>query len=329
MTSFPHTGFPLWVQRELDRPAPPGQRHAQIVRIARGLSNSGFDSESIFSELRPRYGSDVPDGEIRSIVHWACAHSKSRPHRAGTFERNSHHSFSNRSNQYPIEKPEQAMCRALSGFSADESDLFEASPVRLFNDWRNDCPLFLSAIFQPGERINIVKDFSVTGEKARPSGIGETRTREEWLARIQTHGIPEADAGSWIRMNPVRGRGVSDDDVASFRFLLLECDEVPLPLQLSFFSKLPLPIVAIISSGGRSLHAWVQVNASNLKEFRQHAVDIFDRLSPFGIDPANKNPSRLARLPGVLRSIGGSKDPRQRLLYLAPETVAFESILSL
>ncbi len=88
-------------------------------------------------------------------------------------------------------------------------------------------------------------------------------------------------------MNPVSGKGVSDQDITAFRFALLECDAVPIPLQISLFARLPLPIAAIITSGGRSIHAWLQVNAPNAAVYRQCVEAVHARLNRLGIDRAN------------------------------------------
>jgi hypothetical protein len=46
-----------------------------------------------------------------------------------------------------------------------------------------------------------------------------------------------------------------------------------------------------------------------------------------GIDPRNKNPSRLSRLPGARREIGAVDCGKQRVLYLNPATTEGRRIL--
>jgi len=119
-------------------------------------------------------------------------------------------------------------------------------------------------------------------------------------------------------MNPLDGCGIADRHVAAFRFALIEFDHLPLGLQVSLVARLPLPVAAIITSGGRSLHAWIRVDAPNEASYREETSRILSLLAPLGVDQANKNPARLSRLPGVSRLIGGGKDSRQRLLFLNP-----------
>ena len=115
------------------------------------------------------------------------------------------------------------------------------------------------------------------------------------------------------------GRGVADVNVTAFRFALIECDAIPFELQMPLLAKLPLPIAAILTSGGRSLHAWIRIDAANADEFRHDVSRMLALLAKFGVDTKNKNPARMSRLPGVVRQIGAHGDGRQRLFYLNPQ----------
>jgi hypothetical protein len=224
----------------------------------------------------------------------------------------------------PLNKPNIDPATAveawLKGFRADEVDVWEASPVRPPDDWTKDALAVLENLYAPGEGINFVTACTVETQpdgtlKARPYGDGETVERSVLLNRWRTRGMPQSDAGGWLRMNPVSG-GIRDSHVTAFRFALVECDHVPLDLQLSLLAKLPLPIAAILSSAGRSLHGWVKVDATGPEDYRETVARMLALLGRFGVDGKNSNPSRLSRLPGVVRHIGAEGDGRQRLIYL-------------
>jgi hypothetical protein len=118
-----------------------------------------------------------------------------------------------------------------------------------------------------------------------------------------------------------------DKDIKIPRFVLLESDSLPLQYQLTALAVFRLPIAAILTSGGASYHAWVKVDCESNEEFDGVAERILKAVEPFGFDAANKNPSRLSRLPGVMRGIRhGEGDGRQRLVYLNPEP-KWQSIL--
>lgn len=120
--------------------------------------------------------------------------------------------------------------------------------------------------------------------------------------------------------------------VVRFPYLLLESDEAPADLWLNMIARLPLPIVAITESGGRSVHALVRVDCDRLEDWKDTVGAARDTLAALGCDSqALMNPVVNMRLPGVMREgkmMGGGPDQRfvpysngprkQRLLYLAP-----------
>jgi hypothetical protein len=114
---------------------------------------------------------------------------------------------------------------------------------------------------------------------------------------------------------------MTDADVASYRFLLIESDILSIGQQISLWSRLQMPVAALIDTGGRSVHAWLKIDCANESEYRKAAAEFYKPLERFGICPNNKNPSRLSRLPGVKRKIGGVGACEQRLLFLNPDPI--------
>ena len=105
--------------------------------------------------------------------------------------------------------------------------------------------------------------------------------------------------------------GSKDTDVTKYRHVLVEFDHIPtLEEQWNLICEAKLPCTAVISSGNKSLHAWVRVDAKNLAEYEQRRKLLFDHLADH-VDPANANPSRLSRLPNAMRF-----DSRQELYAL-------------
>ena len=88
-----------------------------------------------------------------------------------------------------------------------------------------------------------------------------------------------------------------------------------------------LPLVALIDSGNKSLHAWIRI--PDVRTFEEWKIKIeqkfFDQcLKPLGIDTTCKNLSHMSRLPGCTRNgIGRWK----RLPYLNPEAGRDEDLL--
>jgi hypothetical protein len=321
--------IPPRTQAELASPAPRGQRHEQMKVLVLPLLGNGLTAEAVFAQLRSMYDSDVSDEEIRNIIDWAASKN---PQPSG-YNQKIHNA---RPLQMPV-KPQPVTAQQstanvkkwLGDFRPDECDLWHVSPWRPLEIWKLDSLMLLASLYGNDEYVNIVTDFTIEEkdgkQKANPQGAGVTLLREEWMRRIRDKGTPQSKAGAWIRPNPVEKNGsgkrggVTDDDVTSYRFCLLESDELPMELQLSLFARLPLPIAALIESGGRSVHAWVMLNCSNEEEYRATVDRIYKRLTFFGLCPSNKNASRLSRLPGAQREIGKCDEGRQRLLYLNSE----------
>ena len=186
--------------------------------------------------------------------------------------------------------------------------------------------MLFAAFYLGHEYVNIVTDLD-----PRKDG-SQTKLRDDWMRHFRKHGVPQSKAGAWFRFNPTKEKGSgkygwhTDDDVTAHRFALIESDKLPLGLQLSFFGKLRLPVAALYSSGGKSIHCLVRMDCTDADEYREQVARILKMLAPYGFDKSNKNASRLSRLPGASREIGANKNGEQKLIYLNPEPVEGERI---
>ena len=111
------------------------------------------------------------------------------------------------------------------------------------------------------------------------------------------------EAGAWIRFNPLDGKGVRDENVTSYRYALLESDQLSIGMQYAIMKRLELPIAVLVHSGKKSLHAIVRVDAISYDEYRKRVDYLYDVCAKNGLklDRQNRNPSRLSRMPGVMR----------------------------
>ena len=112
------------------------------------------------------------------------------------------------------------------------------------------------------------------------------------------------EAGAWIRFNPLDGNGVRNENVTRFDFALVESDEMPLEEQYAIYQAMELPIAVLVTSGGKSLHAIVRVDAPNYPEYQKRVDYLYTVCQKNGLklDRQNRNPSRLSRMPGVMRA---------------------------
>lgn len=117
----------------------------------------------------------------------------------------------------------------------------------------------------------------------------------------------DPEVGAWIRFNPLDGKGCKNENVAEYRYALVESDATDLGQQYAIIRELELPVACLVHSGKKSLHAIVRVEASSYKEYKERVDYLYKVCEKNGlkVDRQNKNPSRLSRMPGVMR--GGKK----------------------
>ena len=166
--------------------------------------------------------------------------------------------------------------------------------------------------FKPDEIICITNEAG-QDEDGRwfPASKGTFQTTRWWLAKYFTPTPEDAELfkdkpqGAYIRINPIKKDDYSgrDDSVAIYRFVLVEFDTRPKEEQYAIFKQSNLPIGAIIDSGGKSLHAWVRVDAKDFEDWKVRRKAVFDYLSDYEPDEMTKNPSRWSRLGGVYRGV--------------------------
>ena len=111
-------------------------------------------------------------------------------------------------------------------------------------------------------------------------------------------------AGAWIRFNPLDGNGVKNDNVTEYRYALVESDTLPLYQQEKLIRELELPVACLVSSGKKSVHAIVHIDAASYTEYRRRVQYLYEICKQRGleVDQQNKNPARLSRMPGVMRN---------------------------
>lgn len=173
---------------------------------------------------------------------------------------------------------------------------------------------YLQILFKPDDYVGYCVDaaFDEKKDKWKPSARGVyDRTAGELLEAIKKHpedigaviGDYNPEAGAWIRFNPIDGKGVSNVNVVDYRYALVESDSVEPEKQKALMEELKLPIAVMVHSGGKSIHAIVKINAVTEQDYREKVDFLYSVCEKNGlsIDQNNKNPSRLSRLPGVVR----------------------------
>ncbi len=176
---------------------------------------------------------------------------------------------------------------------------------------------FLEHLYEPGEKILVFTVFQSQGDH-----LFEIGAENKPLPKLTADGV-------WFLVNPVDGQfhpnprqenkpsRRSEESITSWRYLVLESDVADESQWLSCLVQLPIKIAAIYSSGGKSIHALVRVDAVSKQDWDTKRDQMKPFLIPLGADEAAMTGVRLSRLPGALRGLN-----EQTLLYLNPNPVA-------
>lgn len=154
----------------------------------------------------------------------------------------------------------------------------------------------------------------------------------------------EQREGMWFLAQPVTGgfkiNGRKKDgelkftrrsgcNVVRWRYMVIESDEKGIePLWLNLLAQLPLPIVALYTSGGKSVHALVRLEARSKAEWDAMRDAVRPLLTKVGADEGVFSAVRLTRLPGFVRLGAADREGNyvryekgrlQELLFWDPE----------
>ena len=122
---------------------------------------------------------------------------------------------------------------------------------------------------------------------------------------FENAGIKQSsEAGALIRFNPLDGDGERDANVTEFRYCLVESDSDSIEKQYALYLAMQLPIICLVFSGGKSLHAIVRIDAGKDHSLYKKRVDFvyeFCEKNGLHVDKNDKNASRYSRMPGITR----------------------------
>lgn len=191
----------------------------------------------------------------------------------------------------------------------EEREIEEPGP-----DWDpvKDLITYIQTLFQSTENVGYVTDVYENEDRLSPKKGNWDRTAGQLLEELRkchgdigsVMGDCNPTAGAWIRFNPLDGNGIKNENVTDFRYALVESDSVELARQNAIIRELELPVACLVYSGGKSIHAIVKIGAPDYQEYRRRVEYLYKVCDKNGlkVDTQNKNPSRLSRMPGVIRN---------------------------
>jgi len=195
-----------------------------------------------------------------------------------------------------------------------DKNWIEAKEIIIPGNWNqvNQLVKYLEILFEASENVGYVTSTWKKDNKYLPTKGLWDRTAGELIQQLNkcngdigaVFGDYKTEAGAWIRFNPLDGKGCKNDNVTEFRYALVESDEMGIDEQNAVIRELELPVACLVHSGNKSLHAIVKVDAGNYEEYRKRVDYLYTVCQKNGlkIDSQNRNPSRLSRMPGIMRN---------------------------
>lgn len=190
----------------------------------------------------------------------------------------------------------------------------ERSEIHIPEQWNptEQIITYLETLFEPDENVGYVTESWEHDGKFLPSKGCYDRTAGQLIKELyqckgdigSVFGDYNSEVGAWIRFNPLDGKDVKNENVTEFRYALVESDTMDISAQKAIITELELPVAALVYSGKKSLHAIVKIDASTYEEYKKRVDYLYNVCNKNGLklDIQNRNPSRLSRMPGIMRN---------------------------
>ena len=292
---------------------PAGLDYQQWLNVGMALDQEGYGVDIWDAWSRKDPGRYHP-GECQK--KWNGFHGHGTPVTGGTIVQ-----YAREQGWTPAHDPGQALdwddTISSDGVIVD-TDWVEGRDVKEPDSWDpvKQLTIYLETLFEAGENVGYVGRSWKKDEKWLPAAQGAyDRTAGQLIEALSSCngdigsvlGDYNPEAWAWIRFNPMDGMDVKDRNVADYRYSLVESDGMDIEKQHAIIRELELPVACLVHSGKKSLHAIVRVDAADFMEYKKRVDYLYTICKKNGleIDPQNKNPSRLSRMPGIIR--GGHK----------------------
>ena len=184
---------------------------------------------------------------------------------------------------------------------------------------------YLHLLFKEDEFVGYCDKLTKIDDKFIPVEGLKGRTAGQLLEDLK-HGFSkstfraESPGGAMIRFNPLDGLGEKDANVTDFRYCMVESDKDSIEKQYALYQEMKLPIVCLVHSGNKSLHAIIHVDAGqDHREYQKRVNFIYDFCVKNGlqVDQNDKNASRYSRMPGIKRG--------EKYQYIVARNMGFSS----
>jgi hypothetical protein len=334
-------------------PAISGQGgHASTFRVASALVwGFGLTPEEAYPLMQEFNTSCLPPWPERDLWHklrsaLSTAQSKPRGHLlSADTERGNLPDYVVPKRKQAVQFDPQALRRAQApGLEINPAWLRYRSPY----DPRVLAPgQMIDLLYRPEDKVMLFIGMKSRGDYMRWRGQWWRLAKEQGFKAAKAESIPDRSKEGMIWLiQPVDGlwhpkylaKGSDSppemsrrtkQSLTRFPMMLLESDEAAPGLWLNVMVRLRIPIVMMVQSGGRSIHALVRIDAEDEEEWLTCVGVVRDRMAAIGCDSqALSNPCVNVRCPNTWRE-GKTREGQfmpfttgpalQRCLYFNPE----------
>lgn len=298
------------IKEALDFVSPSALTYEEWLMVGMGLKEAGLPV-AVWEQWSARDGGRYHKGEC--IKKWESFHGSSKPvTQSSIFQLAYEHGWSGPAG-HALDWGDELTVGPQQPALVDPRWV-EEQELHLPDTWEPAQQLkrYLQALFEPDEYVAYVTESFMAADRRRPAKGCWDRTAGQLIEELdacggdvgKVMGDCDPEIGAWICFNPVDGTGRKDANVTSYRYALVECDNMEPGKQLAAIHQMGLPCAALVYSGGKSIHAIVRVNAPDYAEYRKRVDHLYATCQKNGLtlDQQNRNPSRLSRMPGILRA---------------------------
>lgn len=298
------------IKEALDFVSPSALTYEEWLMVGMGLKEAGLPV-AVWEQWSARDGGRYHKGEC--IKKWESFHGSSKPvTQSSIFQLAYEHGWSGPAGR-ALDWGDELTVGPQQPALVDPRWV-EEQELHLPDTWEPAQQLkrYLQALFEPDEYVAYVTESFMAADRRRPAKGCWDRTAGQLIEELdacggdvgKVMGDCDPEIGAWICFNPVDGTGRKDANVTSYRYALVECDNMEPGKQLAAIHQMELPCAALVYSGGKSIHAIVRVNAPDYAEYRKRVDYLYATCQKNGLtlDQQNRNPSRLSRMPGILRA---------------------------
>ena len=298
------------IKEAMDFVSPSALTYEEWLMVGMGLKEAGLPV-AVWEQWSARDGGRYHKGEC--IKKWESFHGSSKPvTQSSIFQLAYEHGWSGPAG-HALDWGDELTVGPQQPALVDPRWV-EEQELHLPDTWEPAQQLkrYLQALFEPDEYVAYVTESFMAADRRRPAKGCWDRTAGQLIEELDACGDDvgkvmgdcDPEIGAWICFNPVDGTGRKDANVTSYRYALVECDNMEPGKQLAAIHQMELPCAALVYSGGKSIHAIVRVNAPDYAEYRKRVDYLYATCQKNGLtlDQQNRNPSRLSRMPGILRA---------------------------